>query len=203
MQPGIETYMLVCVCARTHTQSRPNDTRHCRMDNNVCLSPIGGCSSLLTLRDSTYRVVLSACTFAPARRHTTHIHVRARTRSPTHPSPTEEEEPPHKCQGPAAEHFLSSISVNKRCRVQWRRFESCWLRNKCPIRDPRNTRARSWSLCFSCARGKGWLYATPLTSFLRSCAQTTSKPTTLTLSIPVDEEQWFQTEYVSHTKVFV
>jgi len=33
------------------------------------------------------------------------------------PSPTVEEEPPHKCQRPAAEHFLSSISVNKRCRA--------------------------------------------------------------------------------------
>lgn len=115
MQPGIETCMRGCVCARTHIQSRPNDIRHYRMDNNVCFSPIGGCSSLLTLRDSTYRAVLSARTFVPA---DTRTRVRARARSPTHLSPTEEEEPPHKCQGPAAEHFLSSISVNKRCRVQ-------------------------------------------------------------------------------------
>jgi len=115
MLPGIETCMRGCVCARIHIQSRPNDIRHYRMDNNVCFSPIGGCSSLLTLRDSTYRAVLSARTFVPA---DTRTRVRARARSPTHPSPTEEEEPPHKCQGPAAEHFLSSISVNKRCRVQ-------------------------------------------------------------------------------------
>lgn len=54
----------------------------------MCLSPIGGCSSLLTLRDSTYRVVLSARTFAPARRHTTHVHVRARERDrPLTPHP--------------------------------------------------------------------------------------------------------------------
>lgn len=81
-----DTYACVRVYPRTHTQSRSNDICHCRMDNNVCLSPISGCSSLLILRDSTYRVVLSARTFASTRRHTyAYMHILcARARSPTH-----------------------------------------------------------------------------------------------------------------------
>jgi len=73
---------------------------------------------LLTLRDSTYRATTCGVKRwrLSARGHTDG---RTRARGVVRPhSPTEEEEPPHKCQCPAAEHFLSSISVNKRRRAQ-------------------------------------------------------------------------------------
>lgn len=66
-----------------------------------------------------------SCVACGVKRSYLRIHVYTRMQTHTRkiaptlpPSPTEEEELPHKCQGPAAEHFLSSISVNKRCRVQ-------------------------------------------------------------------------------------
>lgn len=52
------------MCAHP-THSRPSNICHCRIDNNVCFSPIGSCRCSPS-RDSTYRawhVVLSARTF--------------------------------------------------------------------------------------------------------------------------------------------
>jgi len=139
-----------------------------------------------------------------------HVYAHARTHTRSRPftfSHREEEEPPHKCQRPVAEHFLSSISVNKRCRVQWRRFESCWLWNKCPTRDPHNIRARARARVYDLSvfpeEGEGgkWLFATrelpPFAPRRRVSRRRWH------FRYPSMDRSWFQTKYVNHTEVFI